>query len=246
MFDLGILWDEHGLVSDVIPFTANFPRADIHELLSGDLLHQVIKRTFKDHLVTWIGEYLFLMHGKEHGKEYLDEIDHRIAAVPSFPGLRRFPKGHDFKQWTGDDSKALIKVYLSAISGLMPPDMVHAISAFLEFCYLVRHSVHTDDTIQQVQHALDRFHHFRVIFQESGVREDRFSLPRQHSLDHYPRHIENYGAPNGLCSSITEAKHIKAVKQLWHCSSRYEALGQMLLTNQHLDKLGASRADFAA
>lgn len=34
-----------------------------------------------------------------------------IAAVPSFPGLRRFPEGRGFKQWTGDDSKALMKVF---------------------------------------------------------------------------------------------------------------------------------------
>jgi hypothetical protein len=34
----------------------------------------------------------------------------RIAAVPLFPGLRRFPEGRGFKQWTGDDSKALMKV----------------------------------------------------------------------------------------------------------------------------------------
>ena len=32
------------------------------------------------------------------------------AAVPEFPGLRRFPDGRDFNQWTGDDSKALMKV----------------------------------------------------------------------------------------------------------------------------------------
>jgi hypothetical protein len=33
-----------------------------------------------------------------------------IAAVPLFPGLRRFPQGRGFKQWTGNDSKALMKV----------------------------------------------------------------------------------------------------------------------------------------
>jgi hypothetical protein len=57
--------------------------------------------------------------------------------------------------------------------------------------------------------------------------------------------IHDYGAPNGLCSSITESKHIKAVKEPWQGSSRYEALSQMLLTNQHLDKLTAAQADFA-
>lgn len=34
----------------------------------------------------------------------------RIAAVAPFAGLRRFPQGRHFKQWTGDDSKALMKV----------------------------------------------------------------------------------------------------------------------------------------
>jgi Plavaka transposase len=40
------------------PFTNDFPRADIHELISPDILHQLIKGTFKDHLVTWVEEYL--------------------------------------------------------------------------------------------------------------------------------------------------------------------------------------------
>ena len=34
----------------------------------------------------------------------------RIAIATPFSGLRRFPQGHGFKQWTGDDSKALMKV----------------------------------------------------------------------------------------------------------------------------------------
>lgn len=40
-----------------------------------------------------------------------DADDHRrIACVPAFAGLRRFPEGRGFKQWTGDDSRALMKV----------------------------------------------------------------------------------------------------------------------------------------
>jgi hypothetical protein len=57
------------------PFTNDFPRADILELLSPDLLHQLIKGTFKDHLVTWVGEYLTLTHGEAHAKGILDDID---------------------------------------------------------------------------------------------------------------------------------------------------------------------------
>ena len=61
---------------------------------------------------------------------------------------------------------------------------------------------------------------------------------------HYRLHIENFGAPNGLCSSITESKHIVAVKKPWRRSNRYEALGQMIKTNERLDKLAAARVDF--
>jgi len=34
-----------------------------------------------------------------------------IALAPLFPGLRRFKQGQNFKQWTGNDSKALMKVW---------------------------------------------------------------------------------------------------------------------------------------
>ena len=57
--------------------------------------------------------------------------------------------------------------------------------------------------------------------------------------------ICTFEAPNGLCSSITESKHIKAVKEPWQCSSCFEALNQMLLTNQYLNKLAAAQVDFA-
>jgi hypothetical protein len=59
------------------PFTHGFPRADIHELLSPDLLHQVIKGTFKDHLVAWVGDYLVRIYGAAAAKRILDDIDRR-------------------------------------------------------------------------------------------------------------------------------------------------------------------------
>jgi hypothetical protein len=57
------------------PFTHGFPHADIHELLSPDLLHQLIKGTFKDHYVTWINEYLFVTYGEARALEIIQDID---------------------------------------------------------------------------------------------------------------------------------------------------------------------------
>ncbi|KAG1901623.1 uncharacterized protein F5891DRAFT_1128048 [Suillus fuscotomentosus] len=198
-----ILWDEYGIISD-LPFTNDFLRADIHELLSFDLLHQLIKGAFKDHLVDWVAKYLKAVHGTKRAEEIMSDIDCRVAAVPSFSGLRRFPQGHDFKQWMGDDSKALMKVFLPAIEGHVPGDMVRAFRALLEFCYLVRRNVITEDTLNQIQDALGYFHRYHKIF--------------------------------GLV----------AVKEPWCWSNRHNALGQMLVTNQRLDKLAASRVDFNA
>jgi hypothetical protein len=136
-----------------------------------------------------------------------------------------------------------MKVFLPAIEGHVPQDMVRAFRALLEFCYLVWRNIITEDTLIQIQDALRRFHHYRKIF---DTVIPTFSLPRQHSMAHYVDMIRLFGAPNGLCSSITESKHIKAVKEPWRWSSRHNALGQMLVTNQRLDKLAASRVDFDA
>ena len=136
-------------------------------------------------------------------------------------------------------------MYLPAIEGYVPRDVLRTFRAFLEFCYIARHDIIDENTLAQLADALARFHHHRTIFEGLGIRAKGFALPRQHSLFHYPALIRSFGAPNGLCSSITESKHIAAIKKPWRRSNRYEALGQMLLTNQRLDKLAASYVDFA-
>lgn len=125
--------------------------------------------------------------------------------------------------------------------------MVQAISSFLEFCYLVRRSVLDDKDIALIEKAVADFHRDRVAFKEvRGPNRSDYSLPRQHSIVHYAYLIREFGAPNGLCSSITESKHIKAVKEPWRRSNKHDPLGQILLTNQRLDKLAALRIDLTA
>ncbi|ETW82490.1 hypothetical protein HETIRDRAFT_316844 [Heterobasidion irregulare TC 32-1] len=241
-FDSETLWYTYGAVENVI--MNFFPHADIYELITPNLLHQLIKGTFKDHLMTWIQDYFELTHGLTEAKKILDNIDRRIAVVPAFPGLQQFPEGCNFKQWTGDNSKALMKVFLPAIVRYVPDAMVQSVAAFLDFCYHARHSTYTTTTLNAMDHALTRFHHYCVIFQESGIQPDGFFPPCQHSLVHYVIRIKQYGSPNGLSSSITESKHIEAVKKPWRRTNKHMPLGQILCINTQNSQLAAARTEF--
>jgi len=50
-------------------------------------------------------------------------------------------------------------VYLPTIKGHVPCDVILAFRAFLEFYYIVQHDVITETTLQELQDALDRYHH---------------------------------------------------------------------------------------
>ncbi|KAL4071376.1 hypothetical protein V8B97DRAFT_1917589 [Scleroderma yunnanense] len=191
-------WDKYGIVGELV----------------------IIKGIFKDHLVEWVENCLKAMHGPAQANAILDNINQRIAAVAPFIGLHHFPEGHHFKQWTGNDLKVLMKVYLPAIEGHVPIKIVQTFRALLEFTYLACHNVITEDTLAAIQDTIRCFHEYWEIFCQLGM------------------------APNGLCTSITESKHIDAVKDPYWQTNCNKPLGQMLIINQHLDKLAASRRDF--
>jgi hypothetical protein len=116
-------------------------------------------------------------------------------------------------------------------------------STFMDLCYIFRRNSITSTALKTAEDLLKRFYELRSIFITEGVR-DSISLPRQHALPHYLTSIPLFGSPNGLCSSITESKHIKAVKEPWRRSSRFRALVQMLRTIIRLEKLAALRRRF--
>jgi hypothetical protein len=138
-----------------------------------------------------------------------------------------------------------MKVYIPSLVGYVPDDVILCLGAFLDAIYIARRQDIDSSALDDFDRALEKYWGFREVFQISGIRPKGFSLPRQHSLSHYRRMIEDLGAPGGLCSSITESRHKSAVNRPYRRSSRCNALGQMLLINQRLDKLAAMRCDFA-
>src|SRR5882762_8604125 len=112
---------------------------------------------------------------------------------------------------------------MTAIQAFVPPEVVKTIAAFLKFCYIARHNIITNDSLKQLSVALHKFHQSRQIF-SGTIQEDGpsgFSLPQQYAMVHYYNHIKNFGSPNGLCSSITESKHVTTVKRPWRQSNKH-------------------------
>jgi hypothetical protein len=122
--------------------------------------------------------------------------------------------------------------------------MVQTVHYLIEFCYTVHQDIQSQATVKKLESILEIFFKAQDIFVKTGVRNPHEHPPCQHFLVHYPKLICDFGAPNGLCSSITESKHISAVKQPWRRSNRWNPLEQILLTNQRLDKLTAAKALF--
>ncbi|KAF8262289.1 hypothetical protein EI94DRAFT_1704901 [Lactarius quietus] len=115
----GELWDNH---------TRNLAIYDSFPLIKG---------MFKDHIVTWVEKYIRETHPPAWADKILVDIDRHIAAVPSFSELHHFHEGRRFKQWTGNDLKGLMKVYLPTIVGYIPSEMTKAVSMLIDFFYLV-------------------------------------------------------------------------------------------------------------
>ena len=115
----------------------------------------------------------------------------------------------------------------------------------MDACYIARRNAISASALNRLKDCVKKFHELRDVFITLGVRAT-ISLPRQHALFHYWLLIQLFGSPNGLCSSITESKHIKAVKKPWRRSSRYKALIQMLRTLARLSKMAALGQIFSA
>ena len=126
--------------------------------------------------------------------------------------------------------------------GHVPPEMVWAVSTFLDFTYLVRRQVISANVLQWVKKTVENFHEYRKIFKAVGIVDD-FNLPRQHVIVHYPRFIQQFGAPNGLCTSITESKH-KHVKTAYKHTNRVAPVEQMTKYSERMDKMSAQYTEY--
>ncbi|CAE6475454.1 unnamed protein product [Rhizoctonia solani] len=215
------LYDSQGLKPFGKPFWADLPHTNIFHCLTPDILHQLHKGVFKDHLMDWCLKLIKRTDGSA------DNVDYRFKAIPKHSALRHFSSGvTKLKQTTANEHREMQKIFTAVMAGLVPEDVLPAILAVIDFIYFAQLPVHTTATLALLDDALDRFHENKDVFIKYDIRTD-FNINKIHAMSHYVEAILELGAADAYNTETPERLHIEFAKRAYKATNRKDFFNQM-------------------
>jgi hypothetical protein len=212
-------YKDEGLQSIDSLFWRDLPYSDIFNSIMPDILHQLHKGIFKDHLVSWC-----IQADSANGAT---EINSRYCVMSNFFGLQLFKKGiTHIQQWTGQEHKEIEKVFIGVLAGTVPADVVKAVQAAINFIYYAQLLLHTDATLAMMETALQELHTYKNMFICLGIHK-HFNIPKIHSLSYYVSMIQLLEAANGYNTEASERPHIDYVKDAYQATNQKDYVKQM-------------------
>lgn len=194
-------WD----LRPVNPFWVDLPHCNIFQCFTPDILHQLHKGMFKDHMVKWATAAINV-DGPDRfvDAQQKSEVDHRFQAMTRHPSLQHFKKGISLiSQWTGNEYKNMEKVFLSVIAGAADEEVTQCVRGVLDFIYYAHYEEHTTESLKKLEDSWHTFHNHKHVFVDQEIH-DHFNIPKIHSMAHYASMICSHGSTGGYNTEASE------------------------------------------
>ncbi|KAF8224594.1 hypothetical protein L208DRAFT_1510954 [Tricholoma matsutake] len=200
------------------PFWKDLLHCDIFFCLTPDMLHQLHKGVFKDHISKWVTQST--IGGQA-------EIVACFQIMSCHPTLWHFKKRISMMmQWTGNEHKNMEKV-LGTLIGAVDHKVLKAVRAVLDFIGYAHFETHCDESLAELDQAWVTFHEEKGIFENLEIQK-HFNISKIHNIKHYVDSIHSWGTTDGFNSEASECLHIDFAKLGYQVSNKKGFTVQMV------------------